>query len=261
MIGTESDMLWLEQAGRAAFPGFELTALESTPSTQDVVRAAAVAGAPAGFCCLALEQTAGRGRQGRKWEAPAGATLLGSVLVRVAQPALSWTPLAAGLAVRAAIARQAGYQARLKWPNDLMAASGKLAGVLCEVEPAAPGPLPAVVIGVGVNLWVRAFPDGVAGCSLDQVAAQVPAAPVLFGAFLGDLQHRLHRLDARGSASLRSEWLRHAFGLGERVTALSGNERISGIAEDIDVDGALIIRTGSGPVRLLAGDVHLGSPR
>src|SRR5579884_1315269 len=73
----------VQEAGRAAFPGFRLRVLERTPSTQDVVRAAARAGAEAGFCCVARAQSAGRGRQGRAWEAPPGTGLLVSVLVRV----------------------------------------------------------------------------------------------------------------------------------------------------------------------------------
>lgn len=259
MIESQSDIQSLELSGRTAFPGFQLTALESTPSTQDVVRAAARAGAEPGFCCLAGAQTAGRGRQGRVWAAPADSALLASVLVGVAQPVLGWTPLAAGLAIRSAVAQQSGYQGRLKWPNDLVAEGRKLAGVLCEVEPAAPGPPTAVAIGLGVNLRVRSFPEGAVGISLDQVAPRSPTAPALLGAFLGELRSRLRVLDD-GPEPLRREWLRHAWGIGEEVTALSGGRSVRGVAEDIDIDGALIIRTASGPVRVLAGDVHIGPP-
>ena len=131
----------VDEAGRAAFPGFRLRVLERAPSTQDVVRAAARAGAEAGFCCVAREQTAGRGRQGRGWVAPPGDGLLMSVLVRVGAGVAAGVPLLAGVAVCDAV-EALGVEAGVvgvKWPNDvLVRGSGqKLAGVLAEVEPAA----------------------------------------------------------------------------------------------------------------------------
>jgi BirA family biotin operon repressor/biotin-[acetyl-CoA-carboxylase] ligase len=261
VIGTDEDLLRLRRAGRAAFPGFELTVLEATASTQDVVREAARAGAGAGFSCLAGAQTAGRGRDDRRWSAPPGSALLCSLLVRPAVAALGWVPLAAGLAMRSAIALLSGYEAGLKWPNDVMAGRAKLAGVLCEVEPAAPGQGPAVVIGVGVNIRVASFPAGVRGASLHELCADPPTPATLFGGFVAELRPRLDQLEAAGPAELRAEWLGHAVGLGEIVTATSAAARVTGVAEDIDLDGALVLMTANGVVRVLAGDVHLGAPR
>src|SRR5207302_65944 len=111
--------------------------LARVSSTQDVVRAAAREGAAAGFSCLAGEQLAGRGRQGRRWVAPPGSALLASVLLRPSEVAAPGVPIAAGLAVVDALASRYGVEARLKWPNDVIAGGGKLAGLLAEVEPAA----------------------------------------------------------------------------------------------------------------------------
>jgi BirA family biotin operon repressor/biotin-[acetyl-CoA-carboxylase] ligase len=258
VFGTAKELRSLRQAGGNAFPGFELVSLDTTPSTQDVVRDAARAGAAAGFTCLAAAQTSGRGRQGRRWSAPSGSALLGSVLVRPAAGGTGWVPLAAGLAMRSAIARLSGFEARLKWPNDIMAGPAKLAGVLCEVEPAAPGPGAAVVVGVGVNLHVEEFPAGVHGASLHDLSATPPRPAPLFGAFLGELRSRLDALAVAGGGGLRIEWLGHAAGLGHPVTAVSGAGVVEGVAEDIDLDGALVIRTRTGAVRVLAGDVHIG---
>lgn len=249
----------LELAGRAAFPGFSLVVLATTSSTQDVVRAAARRGAAPGFSCVAEAQTAGRGRQQRQWTAPPGSALLCSVLVRVDPSGLGWAPIAAGLAMRAAVAATSGYEARLKWPNDLLAGRLKLAGVLCEVEPSCAGPGTAVAIGAGVNLRVPAFPDGIAGASLHAVADRVPSAATLFAAFVGELAARLGELGRAGAGALRSEWRRHAAGLGETVTAVSGATSITGIATTIDDDGALLIDVDGTTVRVLAGDVHIGT--
>lgn len=259
MIGTATDMRDLQRAGTGAFPRFHLVTLATTSSTQDVVRSAARRGAEPGYSCMADAQTAGRGRQQRRWTAPAGSALLCSVLVRVDTGKLGWASIAAGLAMRAAIASTSGYQARLKWPNDLLAGRLKLAGVLCEVEPATTGPGTAVAVGAGVNLRVPSFPDGVAGASLDAVTARIPTAARLFGAFLGELAARLDELERSGAETLRSEWQIHAAGIGETVTAVSGAASVTGIASALDEDGALLIDTGGGAmVRVLAGDVHIG---
>lgn len=248
----------LEGAGRRAFPGFRLRALASTTSTQDVVRAAARAGASAGFCCMAAFQSAGRGRQDRTWVAPAGSALLFSVLVRVGHPRLGGVPIAAGLAVRAAIATTARCDGDLKWPNDLLVGGSKLAGTLSEVEPAAPGEGTAVVIGAGVNLTVPAFPAAVDGISLHTLVETPPSSSRLLAAVLPELASRLNVLERAGMTPLCTEWIKHATGIGAMVTVNSSAGTIIGIAEGIDDDGALLVRAEGAVLRVLAGDVHVG---
>src|SRR5207248_4297447 len=99
-----------------------------------------------GLVVVAEEQTAGRGRLDRSWESPPRAGLTFSVLLRPVTAADSWVPLLAGLAVARALNEQAGVEAALKWPNDVIVNDRKVAGVLAE---AAGG---AVVIGVGLNV-------------------------------------------------------------------------------------------------------------
>jgi BirA family transcriptional regulator, biotin operon repressor / biotin---[acetyl-CoA-carboxylase] ligase len=260
VIGTATEFAALHRAGRQAFAGFRLTTLATTASTQDVVRTAARGGADAGYSCVADAQSSGRGRQGRRWTTPPGTALLCSVLVRVDHSRLGGVSIAAGLAARAAVAATSGYSPRLKWPNDLLAGQGKLAGLLCEVEPAAPGAAVAVVIGLGVNLRVDALGAPVAGASLHALVAQGPAPAVLFAAYLGELARRLDGLRAGGVAALRDEWLAHAAGIGETVMAHSAAGDVTGTAEGIDEDGALLVDTGGRLVRVLAGDVHIGTP-
>jgi BirA family biotin operon repressor/biotin-[acetyl-CoA-carboxylase] ligase len=134
--------------GRLAGP---LRAYRSVPSTQALARAAAEAGAPEGTVILADHQTAGRGRRGRRWTAPAGASLLFSVVLRPPLPVARWgeIPLAAGCAVAEALEAVAGVRAALKWPNDVLVEGGKVAGILAE---GIVGPRPLVVLGIGVNV-------------------------------------------------------------------------------------------------------------
>lgn len=247
----------LDEAGRRCFAGFRLDSRGRVESTQDVVREAARAGATAGYVCLAAVQSAGRGRQGRAWEAEEGSALLASILVRAAHDRLGLVPIAAGLALRAAIEDASGFAARLKWPNDLLAGRRKLAGVLCEVEPGAGGVGTAIAVGLGVNLREGRLPEG--AVSLDAVAEASPAPAALLAAILPQLADRLARLDRGDIAGLRREWLAHAAGVGEPVRATaSGRAAVEGVIEGIDDDGALLVRQPAGVRRLLAGDVHLG---
>ncbi|MDQ6847758.1 MAG: biotin--[acetyl-CoA-carboxylase] ligase [Candidatus Dormibacteraeota bacterium] len=247
----------LERAGRKAFPGFRLRELAATTSTQDVVRAAIRAGAAPGFCCIASFQSSGRGRQQRAWSAPPGSALLASVFVRVRHPRLGGVSIAAGLALRAAIESTSGCASRLKWPNDLLVGDRKLAGILCEVEPAAAADGTAVVIGMGVNLRVPSFPAGVAGISLNDLVDAPPSPHTLLAAGLGELAPRLGTLESAGMDGLRAEWMAHAAGIGSPVTATSSAGLVHGVAEGIDDDGALLLRVDAGQVRVLAGDVHI----
>ena len=245
---------------RSGFPRFSLRRLARTRSTQDVVRRAAIAGAPEGFCCVADEQLAGRGRQGRAWSAPAGSSLLASLLLRRPPSLAAGVPFAAGIALVDAIGELSGAEVRVKWPNDVLAGGRKLAGILCEVEPAAStsGEL-AIVVGIGVNLRVPAFPPGVAGASLHELAPP-PEALDLLDAWLDLLAPLLTTLEAGGIAGLRDAWLDRAVGIGSPVRAEGPSGEVSGVALDLDDDGALVVGTETGPVRVLAGDVHLTTP-
>ena len=245
----------VRQAGSAVFPGFELRRLARTASTQEVVREAARAGAAEGFCCVAGEQTAGRGRSGRRWEAPPDTALLVSLLLRRRDGVAAAVPLLAGLALADALAALAGVACRLKWPNDVLAGGGKLAGILTEVEPGG-----GVVLGVGVNLTVPAFPPGVPGVSLHRLTGVAYGWGAVLAELLPHLGRRLDEVESGGLRSLRDDWTARAAGLGEPIRAEVGASRVEGTAIGIDDDGALLVATAHGRVRLVAGEVHLLPP-
>ncbi len=248
-----------EIAGRSAFPGFELKVLARTPSTQDVVRAAARAGAREGFCCVAAEQSAGRGRQGRRWEAPAGTALLMSILLRPPAEVVGGVPMACGLAVADAVGSLGAPGVGLKWPNDALApGGGKLAGILVEVEPGAGG-RPGVIAGVGLNLAVEEFPPGVMGASLHRLAGEVVPWERALSALVGALGLRVRALIDGGVAATVAAWRERAVGLGEPVVVQTPGGRLEGEAAGVNDEGALLVRTADGELRrVLAGDVHLG---
>src|SRR5215468_7129138 len=134
----------------APWPGLwrEVRVVEETGSTNADLLAEAQAGAGEGLVLVAEAQTAGRGRMGRRWISPPRRALTFSVLLRPAVPAglLGWVPLLAGVAVASALEHTAGVDARLKWPNDVLAGGAKLAGILAERWGGA------IVVGTGINV-------------------------------------------------------------------------------------------------------------
>jgi BirA family biotin operon repressor/biotin-[acetyl-CoA-carboxylase] ligase len=245
----------VRRAGEAVFPAFDLRRLARTASTQDVVRRAAAAGAPEGYCCVAGEQTAGRGRSGRSWVAPPETALLMSLLLRRRPGVAAAVPLVAGLSVADGLDGLTGVGCRLKWPNDVLAGPGKLAGILTEVERGG-----GIILGIGVNLAVPTFPPGVPGASLDRVSGAVHGWDAVLAAVLPQLGRRLQQVEAGGIRSLRDDWAARAEGLGRPVRAEVGKEIVEGTALGIDDDGALLVETARGQVRLVAGEVHLLAP-
>jgi len=251
--------------------GQRLVCLPSVGSTNDTAKELAAQGAAEGTVVVADEQTAGRGRMGRRWVAPPGTCLLCSLLFRPQLAPLHANRLTmlCSLAAADAVAEVAGLQVALKWPNDLIVASasqparwGKLAGVLTETGIVA-GELDFVVVGIGVNVNVppEALPALApnAASILAETGRKVSRAALL-AVLLAGVQARYERL--RAGESPRAEWAARLATLGQRVDVVTSGGRLTGVAESVDEDGALLLRTADGKLhRLLAGDVTLSINR
>lgn len=209
-------------------------------STNARARLLAEASAPHGTIVSAGEQSAGRGRQGRTWSAPAGQALLFSVILRDPPRLL---PLAAGVAV----ADEAGPGARLKWPNDVLLDGRKVAGLLVEGRPQHGWS----VLGIGVNVAVdlAELP-----AELRERAGSLGRGPDEIEPTLARLLARLERwLVAPPRAVLEAVRGRDAL-FGRAVRWHAGH----GEAAGIDDDGRLLVLTDGGQLALEAGEVHLG---
>ncbi|GAB4412950.1 MAG: hypothetical protein Kow00123_26730 [Anaerolineales bacterium] len=240
--------------------------LRSTTSTNDVLKRLAADGAPEGTLVLADEQTAGRGRLNRRWVAPAGTSLLFSVLFRPPHPTpnaphpspLQYTMICS-LAVRDAAARLLGIPIGLKWPNDLVHGGRKLGGILTEISTDAEG-TPFVVVGIGLNVnWDPSAAE------FDYPATSLANAaghPVERGDFLRAVVEGIARryAELRAGMSPVREWEAALDTIGQDVVVELPGERITGVALGVDADGALLVRTGEGTRRIVAGDVRLRSP-
>lgn len=233
----------------------DVTVVPQTGSTNADLLEAARAGAAEGLVLVAEEQTAGRGRLGRTWSAPAGAALTFSVLLRPADvpPArLGWLPLLTGLAVVSAVREQTAVPASLKWPNDVLVGERKLAGILAEAQ------RDAVVVGVGLNVTLSPaeLPVPTATSLLIEHAASTDRAALL-AAILTELGRRYQAWRADPDApGLRSDYLRWCATIGREVRAeLPGGTALTGTAEDVDDAGRLVVRTAESLVPVGAGDV------
>jgi BirA family biotin operon repressor/biotin-[acetyl-CoA-carboxylase] ligase len=220
--------------------------LRETTSTSDTARALAAAGAPHGTLVTAAAQTAGRGRQGRTWSAPAGRPLLMSLVLRDPHRLL---PLAAAVAVAEAAATT-GADARIKWPNDVLIGGRKVAGVLAEARPQDGW----AVLGIGVNVAVR---PGELPEELRDIAATLGLESADVSGMLDRVLAELGRALALDTPALLDAW-RSRDALRGRPIMWAGGR---GVAAGIDGEGRLVVELdGGGRTALGAGEVHLSAP-
>jgi BirA family biotin operon repressor/biotin-[acetyl-CoA-carboxylase] ligase len=236
----------------------DVTWVAEVGSTNDEVMVRARAGAVEGVVVVADRQIAGRGRRGRTWEAPAGSSLLVSVLLRPA--AAHRAVVACGLAAVDACWAAAGVDATLKWPNDLLVdGHGKLAGILAEAAEAAVGgdadghggDGPAVVVGLGLNVdWGdAALPLG--GTSLAAIGQAGVDRVTLLVAYLVALEDRCRQ----PLGVLMADYRAACSTIGRQVRVdLPGGTSFAGRATEVDDDGRLIV---DGRAVAAADVVHL----
>ena len=235
----------------------------STGSTNtDLIGQAA--GLPDFSVLAAGEQVSGRGRSGRSWEAPAGTSMIASVLLRpsaVAPTQYSWLPLLAGMSLANAVSSFGGStRAMVKWPNDVLIGNLKVAGVLSEALPDFSG----VVIGTGLNVFQTRgqLPVETAG-SLSLAGVDIPSIDAILAEYLKQLRRNYEEFvsysgEIAGSDLLQS--IKAACGtIGRQVRAIMpGDKELTGFAVDIDSLGRIVIEHDGKHTAVSVGDiVHL----
>ena len=254
-----------------------ITTEQSATSTSDLAKQAAARGAPSGSGFLAIEQTAGRGRQGRQWLSQKGGMYL-SVLLRPTVKKKYWfalsfaASLAALDAVRYQLVRhfenQHMPQTGLKWPNDVIMSGGKIAGILLEAEGQN------LIVGSGINiapvqsLIRKENNDEVSNHQVVKPAALadiwpktgefLPTPHQLARCFMTRLFYWHDKFDQKGFAPIRDAWLGNALFLGKALSVWNGTAKISGVFHDLGMDGALLLLDDSGHTHhITTGDVQL----
>ena len=260
---------------RARASGYRLAAYETIGSTSTEAFERARAGDPGRLWVASKEQTAGRGRRGRRWETASGNLAASLLLIDPARGSMAATlGFVAGLALEGAVracapevafrvgldeSRGGRSRLRLKWPNDVLVDGGKVAGILLQAT-TTPGRSTAIVIGIGVNILHA--PQGLpypattlASCGSNVTAEQIFEA-------LSDAWVEQEAIwdGGRGFAAIRQSWLTHAAGLGSPIAVKLGEAIFRGTFETIGEDGQLVVRASDGSIRMIAaGDVHFGA--
>ncbi len=222
-----------------------------------------------GLVVLTDSQTAGKGRQGRRWVDAPGCNVLMSIVLRPSFPP-HLLVMIASLAVVDAIARACKEQAAatIKWPNDVLIGERKVAGILIETSHDAQGHLLAVMgIGINVNGHIEAVAQYLAeqashvarATTLETVCGHPVSREILIAYLLRSLEEAYLSLQQETtgvlsattvrtlpSRLLREKWRDRLSTLGRAITVRQGNSTISGIAEDVDGNGELLLRSHSG---------------
>jgi len=244
-----------------------LSCHDSGSSTSDLAKAAALAGASSGAGFLLYEQTAGRGRRGRQWASQRGGMYV-SVLLYPSQPLARWFAMsfAAALAVYDAVTahlvaqinqhdmHQTGPQIGLKWPNDVLVNNRKIAGILLEAEG------DRLIIGSGINIARITHHDDNPHppIAFGDFPGTLPPPEMLANSYLARLRYYYELCEEQGFAPLRKIWMKHALHIGKIITVSVAGHPITGVCEDIDHDGVLVLLDETGHRHhITTGDVEL----
>jgi BirA family biotin operon repressor/biotin-[acetyl-CoA-carboxylase] ligase len=229
--------------------------LDTTSSTNDEAWHGAEDDSADGLVVFTEYQTAGRGRAGRPWHAPRGASVLCSLLL--IDKVVALTPglltMAAPMAVHDSITATTGLTPRIKWPNDLQLAGRKVAGILIETRTRLDG-TPVHVVGIGINCLQRPghFPRelGNRAVSLDMLSTEPIDRTAVAAALLVQLDRFFAWPEKLDQADLREQWLKRSEAVGGRVRLKHRGKTYEGTVLDLDPTAALVVQLDRGGVRL-----------
>lgn len=246
----------LTPAGEALLAAISLH--QSLPSTNQYLQEHA---SESGVVCLAEAQTAGRGRNGRRWVSPPGQNIYLSVhwLFSEAPPGMQQLGLAAGIAVARALRRSGYPDVGLKWPNDLYLRGKKLGGLLVDSFGQAGQGL-RVIVGTGVNVAMQTPDDAIdqPWISLLAVDANATAARnAIIAAILNELLPMLNQFAEHGPDYVRTHWPGLDLAKGKAVTVIDGGDKTTGIGAGIDREGRFLLRTADARLAFHQAEVSL----
>ena len=253
----------LARLGKTKVIGRDIRVFQETTSTNDIVEKLARDGVKEGAVVFAESQTKGRGRLGRVWMSPPGKGLWFSILLRPNLRPVETTQLtvASATALRRAIRDVTGLALDIKWPNDLLIGGKKVVGVLTEMSAEVDRVRHAILgIGVDVNLSATEFPPELRklATSLKVETGETVSRPELAAAILRELDVDYARICSGKFPEVADEWEAGCATIGRNVSVQIGGRKISGHAEALDDDGALLVRTEHGHLeRIIGGDVTL----
>jgi BirA family transcriptional regulator, biotin operon repressor / biotin---[acetyl-CoA-carboxylase] ligase len=238
----------------------QILRFDSIPSTNLEAARQAIEGAAEGVCIVSSEQTAGRGRLQRQWISPKGAGLYFSLVLRPRIPQSSWPliTLAAAISAHDALLEACSLTTDIKWPNDILSNGRKLCGILAETVDTPQGR--ALVLGIGINLTSSAFPPELqkTATSVQLEAGKVVKLETILRSLIVAFERRYEMLQSSGGEEhIIREWsIRSSYASGKRIRVVNGNEVVEGTMRGLETDGALLVETDLGEIRVIrAGDL------
>lgn len=235
--------------------GYRLAAFDTVASTNDEAKRLLREGASGPMVVWALAQEGGRGRDGRSWSSPRG-NLYATILLRPQGAPLVVAQLGfvAALAIAEAVDRfVAGVE--IKWPNDVLVAGRKIAGILLETEGVSAGGVDGVVIGCGINVAHHPADARLPATSLHAEGAAGATVAATLEAMLERFEDWHGTWRREGFAPVRAAWRGRARGVGGPIQVRLPRETLDGVFHDIDARGALILESAGGIRTITAGDV------
>lgn len=241
---------------------YHLLSFETLDSTNEEAKRLAKAGGGHGAVIWAKKQTSGKGRLGRSWVSAEG-NLFVSILLQPEKPLTEASQLSfvTAVAVMEAIADvlPEGKAICSKWPNDIVVDEKKLGGILLESLQVPDGGK-WVVVGVGVNIDSCPPRTEFPATCLIKEGVELISAKIILSRFIHHFIEHYNEWNAKGFEPARKRWLQSAWGMGQPITARLPDEEMTGVAEGIDKQGALIMKMKDGKKRhILAADVFPAS--
>jgi len=233
--------------------GIRLIRFDLLDSTNEEARRLASAGDSGPVWITARMQSKGRGRRGNSWISEPG-NLFATLLLQAPHATAAQLGFAASLAAADVVAAHtAPPRVQLKWPNDVLLDNRKVAGILLETVGSG-----AVAIGIGINLAHHPEGTETPAISLDSAAGRTVDPEDALANLAARFAAWYGTWTSQGFAGLKPHWLKRASGLGKPIRVRLADREIKGVFEDLDHDGALLLRTDTGLSRITAAEVFLG---
>jgi len=240
--------------------GSKIYTFDTIDSTNNCARALAGCWANEGTVIIAEQQTAGKGRLGRAWQANPNENLTFSIILRPSLPpdALNTFPLSVAVAVAEAVETATKLHVECKWPNDLLIKGKKFAGILLEGS-VKQNTIEYVVIGIGVNVNQQSFAGELqsTATSLRLETGTDLDRTLVFHEILRSLERNYRVLCTRGFDTVLPRWLSHSTMINKQISVSEHGNVISGIVRGVSPEGGLILQSNGSTKTLFAGDVTI----
>jgi len=243
---------------KTRYMGKKVFSYDVADSTNEIAYDLAKKGAPEGSVVVAEGQRRGKGRMGRSWVSPKGGIYLSAILRPDLSPNdIPKITLMCAISACTAIRDCSGLDAKIRWPNDILVEGKKICGILTEMK-AEQDRIDFIIVGIGINVNTPASALPKVGTSIKEEVGKKFSRIELTRKLLESLEVHYEGFKKDGFAATRQHWRDLSATLGRRVKADLNHKKIEGQAQDIDEDGALLIRLDNGFIeRLLSGDVIL----